>query len=339
MSASFSMTRLLEMAKELQADPGKLSSYDWIVVSTSAGKDSQAMLDYVCERAEAEGVLDRVVAVHCDLGRVEWKGTRELAEKQAARYGVPCLIVWRRQGDLLQHIEQNGYWPKPDTRFCTSDHKRGQIMRAFTALSQATNTDNHIAPRDGDLLEQVAERGMWPSPAQRYCTSDQKRAQVHRIYTALVTGLSGKKPSKNQKKIRILSCQGMRAQESPKRAKLTPLKTDTRASNGRREVTNWLPIHSWSEDEVWTRIDASRTADLKHYAYALGMPRVSCCFCIFAPREALVLAGKHNPELLAEYVAIEERIGHKFKKELSMADIKAAVDMGEVPDAINAWDM
>lgn len=29
----------------------------------------------------------------------------------------------------------------------------------------------------------------------------------------------------------------------------------------------------------------------------LGMPRLSCCFCIFSPRSALLLAGKHNPGL------------------------------------------
>jgi hypothetical protein len=46
------------------------------------------------------------------------------------------------------------------------------------------------------------------------------------------------------------------------------------------------------------------------------MPRLSCCFCIFSPRSALLLAAKHNPELLAQYVAVEKQIGHRFRKEL-----------------------
>ena len=50
-----------------------------------------------------------------------------------------------------------------------------------------------------------------------------------------------------------------------------------------------------------------------HHAYDLGMPRLSCVFCIFAPESALLVAGKHNPDLLKQYVAVEEKIGHSFK--------------------------
>jgi 3'-phosphoadenosine 5'-phosphosulfate sulfotransferase (PAPS reductase)/FAD synthetase len=75
-----------------------LASYDWIVVSSSAGKDSQAMLDYVCELATAAKVRERVLVLHCDLGRVEWQGTRELAERQARRYDVQFMTVVRLEG-------------------------------------------------------------------------------------------------------------------------------------------------------------------------------------------------------------------------------------------------
>jgi hypothetical protein len=51
------------------------------------------------------------------------------------------------------------------------------------------------------------------------------------------------------------------------------------------------------------------------------MPRLSCCF-IFSPRSALLLARKHKPELLAEYVKVEKQIGHRFRKELSLAGVQ-----------------
>lgn len=315
---------LLDVPEQI---PG-LAQYDWIVVSSSAGKDSLAMLDYIVTMAEAAGVLDRVVVVHADLGRVEWKGTSELAEAQAARYGVRYVRVWRRQGDLLQHIERMGFFPRPTTRYCTSDHKRDQIIKAFKQLSDETK----IPVRDGDLLQQVEERGMWPSPQQRYCTSDQKRAQVHRVYTALTT-------KSGQKQARILSCQGMRAQESPGRAKRPQLEMDKRASNGKREVTNWLPLHRWTVGQVWERIRASRAADLVHPAYGLGMPRLSCVFCIFSPKAGLILAGKHNPELLAEYVRVEEEIGHRFRVDLSLKEVQEAVLAGETPAEVSDWTM
>lgn len=270
-----------------EADPGPLSSYDWIVVNSSGGKDSQAMLDLVCKRAEAEGVLSRVVVVHADLGRVEWRGTREIAEAQAACYGVKFITVYRRAGDLLEQIEY---------------------------------------------------RGKFPDAARRYCTSDHKRAQVHRVFTHLVKMFQAPFLGKTRP-CRILNCLGMRAEESPKRSKMLPLEPDTEASNGKREVVRWLPLHRWSEDQVWERLRSCPSKDHIHYAYKLGMPRVSCCFCIFAPREALVIAGQHNPELLAEYVRVEEKIGHKFRQNLTMAEVQEAVLAGECPTEVPTWQM
>ena len=84
-----------------------------------------------------------------------------------------------------------------------------------------------------------------------------------------------------------------------------------RLSNNKRTVDNWLPIHEWTEAQVW---DLIRSKGLPyHYAYDLGMPRLSCVFCVLAPKEALLLGGYHNRALLAEYVAVEERIGHTFQ--------------------------
>lgn len=114
-----------------------LATYDVIEVSSSGGKDSLAMLRYVIALARAAGVLDRVVVVHADLGRIEWPGSREIAEAQAMLLGAPRFVAVKRpQGDLLQHVEAMGYWPKPRTRYCTAMHKRGQILRVLTQLAR-----------------------------------------------------------------------------------------------------------------------------------------------------------------------------------------------------------
>jgi hypothetical protein len=47
----------------------RLRDYDWLVVNSSAGKDSQSMLDGVAQQAKDEEVLDRLVVVHADLAR------------------------------------------------------------------------------------------------------------------------------------------------------------------------------------------------------------------------------------------------------------------------------
>jgi 3'-phosphoadenosine 5'-phosphosulfate sulfotransferase (PAPS reductase)/FAD synthetase len=260
-----------------------LTSYRWIVLNSSAGKDSQAMLDFVVEQCDQAHVgRDRLVVAHADLGRVEWPGTRELAGEQARHYGLAFYAVRRPQGDLLDHIAKRGMFPSPAARFCTSDHKRGQIQTLFTRLTA-----------------QALQTGPCP--------------------------------------VRILNCLGLRAEESPARAKKKPFDRDVRSSNGKRVVDVWLPIHGWTTEQVWQRIRASGVRH--HPAYDLGMPRLSCCFCIFSPRSALLLAGKHNPELLAEYVAVERQIGHTFRKELPLASIQEALASGEQPGPVQNWVM
>ena len=69
------------------------------------------------------------------------------------------------------------------------------------------------------------------------------------------------------------------------------------------------------------------------------MPRLSCCFCIFAPRSALMLAGRHNPELLDEYCRVEEQTGHRFRLELSLAEVRDALRCGEDPGPVRTWAM
>src|SRR5947208_15972571 len=100
-----------------------LTRYHWIVLSSSAGKDSQAMLDFVVEQADRALVpRSRLLVAHADLGRVEWPGTRELAEEQTRHYGLEFLAVTRRQGDVLEHIARRGRLLSPAVRWCSSDH-------------------------------------------------------------------------------------------------------------------------------------------------------------------------------------------------------------------------
>jgi 3'-phosphoadenosine 5'-phosphosulfate sulfotransferase (PAPS reductase)/FAD synthetase len=124
-----------------------LSSYDILLVNSSAGKDSQAMLTHIVKMAREQGVADRIVVVHCDLGRVEWKGTRELAEEQAKHYGCRFEVVSRKQGDLLTHVEERGMWPSSAARYCTSDHKRGQVYTLLTKLTTEVRAVKGSGPR------------------------------------------------------------------------------------------------------------------------------------------------------------------------------------------------
>ena len=82
----------------------RLTDYDYIVVNSSGGKDSQTALRFIAKQAAVEEVSDRVLVAHADLGQVEWDGTKDLAQRQAEHYGFRFLAIARPQGDLLQHI-------------------------------------------------------------------------------------------------------------------------------------------------------------------------------------------------------------------------------------------
>lgn len=261
-------------------DTPVLSTYDIILVNSSGGKDSQAALDVVVEAADEAGIRARVVVVHADLGRVEWPGTRELAEQHARHYGLRFEVVRNRNWD--------------------------------------------------DLLAQVRARGMWPDAAARYCTSGFKRDQVKRVMTRLVDELDLDRPA------RILNVLGMRAEESPARAKLLPFVQDAAASTKTtRHVDRWLPILEFTASDVWDRIALAGTTP--HWAYRAGMPRLSCSFCVLASRSALVRAAQLRPDLAAELVEIEAEIGHRFKADLSMAEVVAEAERSPAPTVIEDW--
>lgn len=164
------------------------------------------------------------------------------------------------------------------------EHVRATTLGVPVITTQARRT----------LLEMIEQRGMFPSPSQRQCTSDLKRGPIERAVRATGHKL-------------IVNCMGMRAQESSSRAKLETFKFSERNSKAGREVYDWLPIHDWDVSQVWATIAAA--GQQPHWAYSKGMSRLSCCFCIMSNKADLTIAAQLNPELYARYVELERSTG------------------------------
>ena len=126
----------------------RLRHYDIILVNSSAGKDSQAMLDVVCAAAGRARVLDRVTVLHCDLGRVAWPGTAELARLQAARYGVRYEQRSRTKGLLLDQVRQRGKWPSATARYWRPETRPGNLMPRFLEEGCGPTVPSISAPSD-----------------------------------------------------------------------------------------------------------------------------------------------------------------------------------------------
>lgn len=293
-----------------------------LAISISGGKDSQAMLLAVLAERNRQQWPGEVFAIHAHLGRMEWPQTLAHCEKMAASVGVPLIVVSRLQGDLLQEmwdrvekLRGTGKPPFPDAknRYCTSDQKRNQIDRVLRA-----------AP--------------FPDAKNRYCTSHHKTNQIDKAL---------------RKHQVIISAEGIRADESFARAKRPAWERREQICTRERTAYTWRPLLHWAEADVWAQIGTS-LADVQrrrehyrrgdhaaafdgwraHPAYVMGNQRLSCAMCVLASRSDIANGARHNPELLAELVRMEDDSGFSFRQDLRLGalDLKT-VTVDAIPEA------
>lgn len=185
------------------------------------------------------------------------------------------------------------------------------VIHAHLAEVEWDESEEHIRATIGDapliiahptktFFQMVEHRGKFPSPSTRQCTSDLKRGPIEREIRRYLRehpefgGL-------------VVNCMGLRAEESPGRAKKEVFKLNARNSQAGREWYDWLPIHSWPEAAVFKMIaDAGQEP---FWTYQMGMKRKSCCFCIMACQSDLTIAAQLRPDLYKRYCELERRLG------------------------------
>ncbi len=168
-----------------------------LVISISGGKDSQAMLMALVIEYHRRGWTGPLFALHMDLGRTEWLSTSWMCKKMAYTAGIDLVVIRRPQGDLVSQIEARmlkltaeaggmqptkPFWPSVNSRYCTSDQKRDQANKVLRAPGL-----------------------FWPGLSSRYYIGHHKTNQVD------------KQPRKFPI---VISAEGIRGAESPRRAKL-----------------------------------------------------------------------------------------------------------------------
>lgn len=277
-----------------------------LAISISGGKDSQAMLYAVVQEWQRQQWTGEVFAIHAHLGRMEWPQTMAHCEAICAEVGVPLTVVSRPQGDLLQEMwdrleklrgTNKPPFPSAQNRYCTSDQKRNQIDKVLRA-----------AP--------------FPDSKNRYCTSHHKTNQIDKAL---------------RKHQVIISAEGIRADESPARAKRPEWERREQICTRDRTAYTWRPLLHWTEADVWATIGTSlddvqqrrdlyRRGDMDaafdgwraHPAYVMGNQRLSCAMCVLASRADITNGARHNPELLAELVRMEDVSGFSFRQDLRL---------------------
>lgn len=181
----------------------------------------------------------------------------------------------------------------------------------------------------GDLIDRIWQRyykdparPCWPSAQMRYCTADLKRSPINRW-------LRNHFPTGN-----VICAMGLRAQESHARArrKTFTLRTDASAPTKGRFVYDWLPIHEWSESDVWDCI--RRHGNVYHEAYTYGNQRLSCALCVLANLNDLINGAVHNPDTYREYCRIEAVTGYSFRKDFWLSSLRPEILPQETLDAV-----
>lgn len=162
-----------------------------------------------------------------------------------------------------------------------------------------------VARASKTLLEMVERRfksrpevPSWPSASTRQCTSDLKRGPIQREVRAYAKANGFKT---------IVNCLGLRAQESPGRAK-RKIFSQMNISNSVHTWFEWLPVHDLLTDEIFATIRSAGQAP--HYAYGLGNERLSCVFCIMASRNDMRNGASSHPTLLRQYADLEVVTGY-----------------------------
>lgn len=157
----------------------------------------------------------------------------------------------------------------------------------------------HVVQAGKTFFEMVKHRGMFPSPANRQCTSDLKRGPIAKKIRHICNTRGYNK---------VVNCMGLRAEESTARKKKIIFKINNTQTNSKRDWYEWLPIHKMTTIQVFAGIKTE--GQKPFWVYAAGMTRKSCCFCIMASDKDLCIAAKLRPKLLELYDYWEDKTGH-----------------------------
>lgn len=148
----------------------------------------------------------------------------------------------------------------------------------------------------------------WPSSATRQCTSDLKRDPIHKFIRQdmAARGIS-----------LAVNCTGLRAEESPSRAKKPALAINKRLSKAGRQVFEYLPIHHLDQAQVFALI---RLAGQRPFWAYRENQRLSCVFCIMGCDGDLAHGARQRPDLYQAYLDLERETGWTMFNGRSLRD-------------------
>lgn len=259
-------------------NPRCLESNTLNVVSISGGKDSLAQ----CLVAIENNVPH--IRVFADTGH-ESPQTMEYLDYLESKLGE----ILRVKADFTRQIEGKRKfiaekWPTSLVEECGLSSSEAE-QRIDIALKT-------LKPTGNPFLDLCMWKGRFPSTKARFCTFELKHEPVR---------LQVIKPALD-KYDDVISWQGVRAQESPSRAKLQEWDEDADNTAG---LHVYRPILHWTHEDVFSI--AKRHNIKPNPLYQQGCSRVGCMPCIHARKSELAEIFTRFPDEIAR-VAEWERL-------------------------------
>ncbi|GHO50945.1 phosphoadenosine phosphosulfate reductase family protein [Ktedonospora formicarum] len=278
-----------------------------VIVSTSGGKDSVAMLLEVLETIPRE-----LVIAHHQIVLEDWPGTVEYCKATCQRLGVPLYCT---------QATYSGYE-------CLHCHHCYLISCASLTIPWCRKCGSYRARylrQVENVLDLVEWRQAWPPLSVRFCTSYFKRDNFN-AWARANAQLLGEHP---------VICLGERALESRNRAKLPVWRGRSGLKKG--WMHEWRPVLSRRRIEVFQKMRAYGIEP--HYCYELqgmteqdmyetdieGGARMSCVMC-FLKSPGQLRTGYYTQEgraVMERVLAVEAKTGHTIQHGLALAEILA----------------
>lgn len=161
----------------------------------------------------------------------------------------------------------------------------------------------HVVKPPLNFFELCKKYNRLPSGLARFCTSDLKTQPISRF----IKDYCRKNGIKS-----AINCIGIRAEESPARAKKEPFKLNKLTL--KREgiaIHEWFPIFNYTLEDVWAEIRS--VGQEPHKLYSEGFSRLSCVFCVFGRKEEHKKAAALKPELFEKMVQLEQDLGKSIR--------------------------
>lgn len=260
------------------------------IISVSGGKDSTALLLLAIERQP-----DNMQAVFADVGN-EHDITYEYVRYLEQATGV--TIRWIK-ADFSRQIERKKAYVL--AKWSDKGVPQETITRAVSAL----------VPTGIPFLDLCLWKGRFPSAKAAFCSEELKRNPIiEQVHLPLLEDGNT-----------LYSWQGVRADESCRRAALDELE------NVGRGLWNYRPILKWTASDCFAM---HRKHGIKHNPlYEMGMGRVGCMPCINCRKDELLEISKRFPEAI-------ERI-KEWEAAVKQASKLGAATFFAAPSSDNEW--